>query len=797
MTVAIKIETPARTAPTFWDGLITQVYDATVTRSTNHAGSFSVSVPMSANQAAQVRHGWRISILDERPGEVDSAGDPFEPPHVLLGGIVRGRSPTVSEDGSIRLTLNGETFLGSLADYYLQEGSNYNSATLDFILASLLTPLGISYRVPIRCTFDTVSIEIADETLLSALYRLAELTRTNLVDTWVEEVCFFDQNDIKDPETNVNVDDDTLRVVNMERLTPDTKNAALGGFAVVSEPPDLTYNSDELANKLKVIGVDFDGSDLTLQGASGGNYTVQSAAGPLGNYYFVADSASIAKYGTVETQVVRSDFRNPNDDAVSREATRAGLLAIACGELVRRRSEFFTASFALANGRDIWVLPGERITVRYKGKAYLQDGRIVTNVDIDRILLVVRRYDTIQENGVRLVKIDASSPELTYENPTLPAVTSMPTPRDTQLPKEPKDAKKPDAPKKEDFVPIDPALVQQLMDQMKGTGAYEPCCAPPTKVPPAIGDIPNGFPMPIPVRDCYVPFVSSAVQDFRFVEKWGEGWADPGLGGIDGAIHPDTDRAVVVLVSSSADPVLVVSGASPQLLAAIDTNSPANFGGDGHTWWRFYYLVPTADLIDFAGTTGVTRNVTFFRANAVLVDRPMVIETTHTPGSGTIADTQHQRPANFIEVGVVDAVDYQFSSDLQYHGSSFGEAIEEASANQNSIFGDAVWMYVSTVYRSIDTITFDKTFHHEDTAAFDHDYSLFNAEFVTLTPGGGAASQTDWMLADPVNDGYGSHEMSIRFRGDAVASDFPGACRILVLVASIKLRALCETHLID
>lgn len=247
-----------------------------------------------------------------------------------------------------------------------------------------------------------------------------------------------------------------------------------------------------------------------------------------------------------------------------------------------------------------------------------------------------------------------------------------------------------------------------------------------------------------------------ATQDFRFVDQWGAGQANPGLGG-DGSLNPLTDRGIVVLHSSSADPTLVVSGATSTLLSAYDSDTPANFGGDGHAWWRLYYIEPTAATINFAGTTGVVRNCTFLRNSQNLV-----------------------------------SVSRSFLHDLEYHGAQVGTAVEVATASQSTQLGDVLWNYINHYERSIDNLTYEKIFHHSNPAIFNHDFTRVNSAFIPLLPGGGAGSAIDWYV-DAENNAS-SHSIVMVFKGTAVADPeiFPNSVRILVVADTLRLRGLYQ-----
>lgn len=740
---AVKLEQPDLTAPSGWNGLVSQVYDCTVTRHTNAAGSFTVSFPLAANEATSVKRGWRVTVLQERIGAAKSDGSAFTPPALVYRGRVTRRTVVVDEAGGTTLQLEGETSLGVLADRLVHATKTYTSQTLNAILTDLITPLGISWSTPGRCATETVSVEISDLTYLQALLRLTELTRTNLVDQFDGSIAFTDQNNIPDPTTNVNVDEPTVRVVNVERATPDTVNAAFQGFAVVASTPSLTYNADQLANRIKVIGVDHDGTPLTLQDATapfGSNYAVQSAAAPTGTYYFLEDSASVTAYGRVEVQLVRSDIRNPTDSSVTRAMAKSALFAIAEGELLRRRAEVTTFQCQLANGEDVYVLPGEKVYLRYAGQARLADRTVVT-VTIDRYMLVARRYDRAGSGGTRLVSLDLVTPEFTYVSPDLPNVTSIPTPKDGQMPveKPPEDPALDNPPPTDDYGP-DPGQLQNALDNMRSSGAYQNCCADSgfaTRF--QTGDAP-----PFPTRYCVNPVVSHADGDIHIIRN---------------DVNVNKERGLLVLGDAAGDVAcLPATGCVAHLLHAWDSPIPANFGGDGHFWWRVFYIEPTSSTVDISGSTGSLEVLQWFTFRDNLPS-----------GHGTYGD----------------GVDVNMLQDLQYV-ATFGTAIATSTVSQSTIFGDLMFQFMQQQVRTIDDITYAVHFHHQDPTVFNHDASYHNVDPLP----------TDWMLEDTKNDAFLPHVITMTNTATAVASSFPGACRILTTQLSARLRGLCPIALL-
>lgn len=477
---ALTLETPALATPAGFEGPITAILDAVVQRGVGHAGSFSISVPMEAHLAAQVTRGWRATLRQERRGLVNSAGAAVADAPLLWRGKVLRHTPVVNEIGQTTLVLEGEAWTGQLTDTWIQTETTFTSQTLNSILGSLLTPLGVAFSVPARCLIQPLTVTFNDLTILAALIRLAELTKTNLRDGWGATVEFTDQYNLPNPAVNLNADDPVLRVVQLESAGRGLAYAGRAGFAIVGGTPSAQWDGTGIANKIKVIGADFDGSELTLEGAAYPDslYTVQTGAGPAANYFYVEDTASIAAYGPIETQIVRSDLKGLSNVAIVRDAARAALLAIANGELLRRRSPILTFNFTIANGEDIFCLPGDVVHLRYKGWVRTRYG-IRQELDIDRFVLVYRRGDRAGPEGVRIVNLDLVTPELPYEIPDQPDWHPVPTPNDRDVgpqrdPQADEAAPEPEAPT------ADPGLVEYIMDMMTGQGQLQPCCADPT-----------------------------------------------------------------------------------------------------------------------------------------------------------------------------------------------------------------------------------------------------------------------------------------------------------------------------
>jgi hypothetical protein len=122
--------------------------------------------------------------------------------------------------------------------------------------------------------------------------------------------------------------------------------------------------------------------------------------------------------------------------------TATVLYALAVNDLIRRRSEILSMRIAIANGADIWALPGDRVQVVFNGVAdtleaeSLGGSSRVTWLAIDRPMLVVERHDKSDASGVRRVEFVLACPVIEYAVPALPEWTdpvALPVPGETGI----------------------------------------------------------------------------------------------------------------------------------------------------------------------------------------------------------------------------------------------------------------------------------------------------------------------------------------------------------------------------
>lgn len=725
-----------------------------IQRELNAAGAWVVEFPAAEELARRIKSRWRISIVEEgRPG------------YLLRRGIVSNRDYQQMRGGDVLLRCAGFTRLYGVNRTSTHQGLQFDGTQAILTIAEDLT--GEPVTAPSVAGVAAMKPEVTfnDTSKLGALLTALEYCRLNIRETFDEDGFELVSRD--------DCPDSGFRFVSIERAGPELMTAAARGIGIIAGSPKIGYSGQDLANRIIPIGVDADNDPLTLEAATLNDpYPVLSALNPDGTtFWYVEDEEAIYDSELIEAHYVRSDIKNPNDDAASRTQAANALYALGTGRLLQTKSDTIAFTGEIANGRLVDALPGDRVKVEFRGRAR-SFGGVGTFWDLDMFFLVNKRRDASSSAGVRGVSFTLTAPEVPMAIPSLPdAVPIPPPPRDPPDPPDPTGydddpaideapADEAKDPAIEDF-PSSPALPPlDLLKPPGSPGPYQPCCADKNNNGPGPGIIPPPFDIGggIPVPGCTIPWQLAAVQDMRFVTDWGWGSAAPDATNGWLGFDPNRDRAIVVLSSSSGDVNLVITGGTPQLLAAFDSATPANFGGDGHAWWRIYWVDITADAIDMSGTTGPFRQITFFKASEDIW-----------------------------------GVDRQFTHDLEYHGSQFGTAIEDASANVATRTDDLAWQFIDSWYRSIDDITFEKTFHHSNPARFNHDHTFVNAQPIPLSPGGGALSGIDWMLVDTAP---GVSTVASGQRATAVASSFPGACRILSLVCSLRLRAICKVKLL-
>ncbi len=410
----VIIETPALVEV----GLPIQVTEYDIQREINAAGAFAVAFPASQTLANQVRSRWRVSIIEEgRSG------------YLLRRGVVTNRNYQVAADGTGILTLAGFTRLYELSKESTHVGLAFGNQTVENVVNSIT---GETFTVPASASTRNLTVTFNDTSKLAALFTAADLGRFNVRETFNEDGFeLVDQDDVPDSG---------FRFVNVEQAGPELGNAAANGMGLIAGTPTIGYSGADLATRIIPKGADFDGNDLTLASATVDTpYDIRTGTNPDStSYYYLQDDDAEALYGVIEFQYVRTDVKNPSDDAGTRQTTANALYAVSAGELIKRRYDVISFAAQIANGNRIDALPGDRVRIVFRGRARTPSG-MLTWQDIDQHFLIAKRRDAGSAAGVRGVSFTLTAPEVPQVIPSLPdAVPIPPAPRDPPDPPEPR-----------------------------------------------------------------------------------------------------------------------------------------------------------------------------------------------------------------------------------------------------------------------------------------------------------------------------------------------------------------------
>lgn len=218
-------------------------------------------------------------------------------------------------------------------------------------------------------------------------------------------------------------------------------------------------------------------------------------------------------------------------------------------------------------------------------------------------------------------------------------------------------------------------------------------------------------------------------------------------------VDPSTDRAILILSSHSSEPFVTATvNCTTHELFKWDSANPANFGGDGHAWWKAFYIVPDPDanFVDF-DASGAAQYMNWYQTL-----NPLIMDTSH----GTYQD----------------GIDLEWFQNLFYGGS--GVLTNTASGSVTSRFNDMVQFFQDYGYRTFDDLTFNWEFHQS--TDWNRDGSSFNA----------IPSPIDWHLQDPVEDAA-EHVVTVKAEAVVTPGGLPGSARALATLFATRLRALC------
>jgi hypothetical protein len=415
----VIIEQPDGSAVSGLAGPLVALHPYRINRYQNRVGDWEVTVAIDDQLIGgvplhkQVKRGWRVTLVQEN----NSPDGLIVERYLVYRGIVETREYAVDQSGSATLTLAGSMRTVALVSRSTQRGLAYAAQSVETITEDLVdgtniigSPGGII--LPNEAATRTPTVAFNDISRFAALVKTAEISRFAYREGW----------DYDRPELT-HIDGPVPRVLltNAEAFDPGQDRIGTENVGLIGQPPKVRYDGARLLNRIIPIGADTPDGDLTLESATtAAPYTVLTALNPDGSsYWYLEDAYSIATYGLVEQQLVRTDVKNPSDNAGTRAAAANVLYALAAGELLKRRSEIIYLTVPLANGHHIWSLPGDAVRVVYSGDVEGESGR-VNWLEIDQVMLVTERHEASDPSGVRQVELVLAAPEIEYHVPPLP-----------------------------------------------------------------------------------------------------------------------------------------------------------------------------------------------------------------------------------------------------------------------------------------------------------------------------------------------------------------------------------------
>jgi hypothetical protein len=399
-------------------GMVTTVTEWEMKRELNRVGAWSAKFPADALMVngqplgRLIGRGWRVSALQEGI-HPDNRPD-LE--WLMWDAVVETREFVAGEGGAAVCAVTGSLRGIQLADRMLPAVNVWTAQTVATIAHELvpdvITPPAAAAR---RLTLSFNTANDAQTSLLFRLLRVAELAHFAVRESW-------------DHDRLELIDIDALPQPKYVAMAPGAATATAGRHNVVliGESVKITRDGTELANRIIAYGVDIL-ADATLGGGPPPEIplTLQHAdltvpehpvVNPAPGVYAVEDANSIATYGLVERVIVRTDLKVPIATSLARRRVANALYTVAVGELRRRRSPRLQIAFTVANGSDVWLLPGDTVRVVYSGNNW---------EEIDAVAIVRSRVDKATAGGVREVALTVETPEVPI--PTIDLGDGVPT----------------------------------------------------------------------------------------------------------------------------------------------------------------------------------------------------------------------------------------------------------------------------------------------------------------------------------------------------------------------------------
>lgn len=353
------------------DGLI-KIIDCAFTRQLDGAGTFKASLALTDDRnLALIRNEAMIRFLVEtRDGSAVDIGT----------GVITSVAQSEDSSGSA-LEISGMDALQALARKSVLTNRTYDNQPIATVVTALA---GLAGWTATATGLDSITVKLDGISVLKALVKIAEETGLHFRlagDRTIEFGGLGEQSAawaLKLPG-------------NSPRVTQSREILPISQFKI-------QYESQNLVNWMLVLGGGTDTNILTMaQATGGGAYTIQTIALPnAATGYYLADAASIARYGQIE-RVMKFDIQ-PISNSVPNIAKASQQLYLAAAAELARVSVLQTVYQVQCKRGLTPVQVGQRLRVTYRGIAEKLTGNF-TYLDVDEYLYVLSVSETYGVNS--------------------------------------------------------------------------------------------------------------------------------------------------------------------------------------------------------------------------------------------------------------------------------------------------------------------------------------------------------------------------------------------------------------
>ena len=398
----------------------------------NKIGNWAAAVPAYHELAGSIERGWNLSLVQEDTHPLNRA----DLEHLLYRGIVEDKRYNVDESGQAVLELAGSFSGLALAQRSTPTTASYNgpiAGAVSGIDGGVMPAITGAVVTPPDGAVRNIDIDFnagdgnAPISRYSRLLKVGEYARWGLRENWEKDTPEFV------PLTTP--PDSGYTLVGADAAGTDMQLAGVAKLALIGDTPEIRREGNAIVNRIIPFGSDTvvvagetTNPPLTLQAATlGSPYTVKTGTNPdASTYWYIEDTDSIARHGLVEVVLQRTDIKNPSDDAGTRLLAANVLYQVASLELQRYRAPKLFVTVTVANGPQIWALPGEMVRMQYTGDVDAGAG-VVTWMELDKWFLIIERHDRSTESGVREVTFKLAAPDLPdVLVPVIDPITELP-----------------------------------------------------------------------------------------------------------------------------------------------------------------------------------------------------------------------------------------------------------------------------------------------------------------------------------------------------------------------------------